>query len=129
MTCPSPVSAPSSLTRAHYSQNAMSFFASIGLPRRSTPLPYTTLFRSPFTKYDQLFVPEFNAGAMENAGAVTLLENYVFRRSEEHTSELQSRGHLVCRLLPETQKIITDELTIPCQLDFMPDGRLLITDQ
>ncbi|MFH5822395.1 aminopeptidase N [Georgenia sp. AZ-5] len=33
----------------------------------------------PFTKYDQLFVPEFNAGAMENAGAVTFLENYVFR--------------------------------------------------
>ena len=33
----------------------------------------------PFEKYDQLFVPEFNAGAMENAGAVTILENYVFR--------------------------------------------------
>ncbi|EIE98243.1 aminopeptidase N [Saccharomonospora glauca] len=33
----------------------------------------------PFTKYDQLFVPEFNAGAMENAGAVTFLEDYVFR--------------------------------------------------
>jgi aminopeptidase N len=36
-------------------------------------LPY------PFAKYDQLFVPEFNAGAMENAGAVTFLEGYVFR--------------------------------------------------
>jgi aminopeptidase N len=36
-------------------------------------LPY------PFAKYDQLFVPEFNAGAMENAGAVTFLESYVFR--------------------------------------------------
>ncbi|KQX65826.1 aminopeptidase N [Angustibacter sp. Root456] len=36
-------------------------------------LPY------PFEKYDQLFVPEFNAGAMENAGAVTFLEAYVFR--------------------------------------------------
>ncbi|WP_298991190.1 aminopeptidase N [uncultured Pseudokineococcus sp.] len=33
----------------------------------------------PFAKYDQLFVPEFNAGAMENAGAVTFLEDYVFR--------------------------------------------------
>ncbi len=33
----------------------------------------------PFPKYDQLFVPEFNAGAMENAGAVTFLESYVFR--------------------------------------------------
>ncbi len=33
----------------------------------------------PFEKYDQLFVPEFNAGAMENAGCVTFLEDYVFR--------------------------------------------------
>jgi aminopeptidase N len=35
--------------------------------------------RYPFGKYDQLFVPEFNAGAMENAGCVTFLEEYVFR--------------------------------------------------
>ncbi|MDT7708765.1 MAG: aminopeptidase [Pseudonocardiales bacterium] len=35
--------------------------------------------RYPFGKYDQLFVPEFNAGAMENVGAVTFLEDYVFR--------------------------------------------------
>jgi aminopeptidase N len=33
----------------------------------------------PFEKYDQLFVPEFNAGAMENAGAVTITDTYVFR--------------------------------------------------
>ena len=33
----------------------------------------------PFGKYDQIFVPEFNAGAMENAGAITILEDYVFR--------------------------------------------------
>jgi aminopeptidase N len=33
----------------------------------------------PFVKYDQAFVPEFNAGAMENAGAVTLTDDYVFR--------------------------------------------------
>ncbi|ROR38465.1 aminopeptidase N [Kitasatospora cineracea] len=36
-------------------------------------------FAYPFAKYDQLFVPEFNAGAMENAGAVTLRDQYVFR--------------------------------------------------
>ncbi|KJE25436.1 Membrane alanyl aminopeptidase [Frankia torreyi] len=36
-------------------------------------------YRYPFGKYDQLFVPEFNAGAMENAGCVTFLEEYVFR--------------------------------------------------
>ncbi|MGQ0775482.1 MAG: aminopeptidase N [Pseudonocardiales bacterium] len=35
--------------------------------------------RYPFEKYDQIFVPEFNAGAMENAGCVTFLEDYVFR--------------------------------------------------
>ncbi|WP_283137853.1 aminopeptidase N [Rhizohabitans arisaemae] len=35
--------------------------------------------RYPFGKYDQLFVPEFNAGAMENAGCVTFLEDYIFR--------------------------------------------------
>ena len=35
--------------------------------------------RYPFGKYDQLFVPEFNVGAMENAGCVTFLEEYVFR--------------------------------------------------
>lgn len=42
---------------------------------------YEERFRRPypFDKYDQLFVPEFNAGAMENAGAVTIVETYVFR--------------------------------------------------
>ena len=42
-------------------------------------LPY------PFTKYDQLFVPEFNSGAMENAGAVTFVEAYVFRSKVPET--------------------------------------------
>ncbi|MFL6124201.1 aminopeptidase N, partial [Actinophytocola sp.] len=40
---------------------------------RSFGVPY------PFEKYDQCFVPEFNAGAMENAGCITFLEDYVFR--------------------------------------------------
>ncbi|MET0189352.1 MAG: aminopeptidase N [Pseudonocardia sediminis] len=40
----------------------------------------------PFGKYDQLFVPEFNAGAMENAGAVTFLEDYVFRSRVTRTN-------------------------------------------
>jgi aminopeptidase N len=42
---------------------------------------YESIFERPypFGKYDQLFVPEFNAGAMENAGCVTFLEDYVFR--------------------------------------------------
>ena len=42
----------------------------------------------PYEKYDQLFVPEFNAGAMENAGCVTFVENYVFRsKAPEATVE------------------------------------------
>ena len=42
----------------------------------------------PFEKYDQIFVPEFNAGAMENAGCVTFVESYVFRsRATEATVE------------------------------------------
>ncbi len=36
----------------------------------------------PFGKYDQLFVPEYNAGAMENAGCVTIMEDYIFRSRE-----------------------------------------------
>jgi len=45
----------------------------------------------PFGKYDQLFVPEFKEGAMENAGAVTFLEDYVFR-SRVTDSARESRG-------------------------------------
>ena len=44
-----------------------------GFYHREFGLPYA------FGKYDQIFVPEFNAGAMENSGAVTFLEDYVFR--------------------------------------------------
>ena len=48
----------------------------------------------PFGKYDQLFVPEFNAGAMENAGAVTFLEDYVFR-SKVTDSRYERRGETI----------------------------------
>ena len=47
--------------------------------RASTGIHANFGMRYPFDKYDQLFVPEFNAGAMENAGCVTIAENYVFR--------------------------------------------------
>jgi aminopeptidase N len=43
-------------------------------------------YRYPWPKYDQLFVPEFNAGAMENAGCVTFLEDYIFRSKVTDTS-------------------------------------------
>jgi len=51
-------------------------------------------YRYPFGKYDQLFVPEFNAGAMENAGAVTFLEDYVFR-SKVTDAAYERRGETV----------------------------------
>src|SRR2546429_4324716 len=80
------------------------FFLMIRRPPRSTLFPYTTLFRS--------LAP---AGTPEVAGTVLEIritrgpENHLvlsFRpvRSEEHTSELQSRLHLVCRLLLEKKK-------------------------
>ncbi|MFN8170111.1 MAG: aminopeptidase N [Candidatus Nanopelagicales bacterium] len=48
----------------------------------------------PFGKYDQLFVPEFNAGAMENAACVTILEDYVFR-SRVTDSAYEQRANTV----------------------------------
>ncbi len=51
---------------------------------------YADLFDHPFpfAKYDQIFVPEFNSGAMENVGAVTFSENYVFRDPPTDTQRL-----------------------------------------
>ncbi len=48
----------------------------------------------PFAKYDQLFVPEFNAGAMENAGAVTIRDQYVFR-SKVTDAAYESRAETI----------------------------------
>src|SRR5437660_3487051 len=62
-------------------------------PPRSTLFPYTTLFRS----YDPPVVGP-DRGRPAGGQAVGVV------RSEEHTSELQSRGHLVCRLLLEKKK-------------------------
>ena len=57
--------------------------------------------RYPFGKYDQLFVPEYKAGAMENAGCVTFLEDYVFRsrvtdfrRQSRATTILHEMAHM-----------------------------------
>src|SRR5215510_16009412 len=66
------------------------FFLMIRRPPRSTLFPYTTLFRSPRSQR------RWTPGPPRSAPRP--------RRSEEHTSELQSRGHLVCRLLLEKKK-------------------------
>src|SRR2546422_6787354 len=69
-------------------------------PPRSTLFPYTTLFRS------RDGIKTVIVGA-PNVGKSSLL-NRLVGRSEEHTSELQSRLHLVCRLLLEKKKKRTD---------------------
>src|SRR5438874_6752015 len=69
----------------------------------SAPLfPYTTLFRSSVRTLDQLteFVAGFN-GRRPQVRAATVEAGHELGRSEEHTSELQSRRDLVCRLLLE----------------------------
>src|SRR2546422_9422992 len=74
------------------------FFLMIRRPPRSTLFPYTTLFRSHYGKNRRVRSPE-NA-----APAGRRFNRYGKERSEEHTSELQSRLHLVCRLLLEKKK-------------------------
>src|SRR5258708_29418604 len=78
-------------------------------PPRSTLFPYTTLFRSALAALgvrpgDEVIVPAFTwvstPNVVEYMGARPCT-----RRSEEHTSELQSPDHLVCRLLLEKKKI------------------------
>src|SRR6266508_6558696 len=67
------------------------FFLMIRRPPRSTLFPYTTLFRSP----TKLGKQDASVATVSSAPFPPVW------RSEEHTSELQSRGHLVCRLLLE----------------------------
>src|SRR5690554_7618690 len=74
-------------------------------PPRSTLFPYTTLFRSVEALPCESFAAIFEAIKSGQAGCGMLpVENALAGRSEEHTSELQSRPHLVCRLLLEKKK-------------------------
>src|SRR5207253_9424968 len=79
------------------------FFLMIRRPPRSTLFPYTTLFRSrgqPFAHHKCIV-----AGLHDDQLSVRRADRKgLGARSEEHTSELQSRGHLVCRLLLEKKK-------------------------
>src|SRR3989442_9927135 len=75
-------------------------------PPRSTLFPYTTLFRSRETNREGSMlgqvVPARRKGMLLSLIPLALL--VISARSEEHTSELQSRPHLVCRLLLEKKK-------------------------
>src|SRR3712207_7973601 len=90
------------------------FFLMIRRPPRSTLFPYTTLFRSAQRDVarDQLALVERHEVRREGRGDVRAergellvdLRHVAVARSEEHTSELQSRQYLVCRLLLEKKK-------------------------
>src|SRR3712207_7491997 len=91
----------------------MFFFLMIRRPPRSTLFPYTTLFRS-FAKLGGTVAllsssPLAQLEACARGQGIALLPTRLAeadeRRSEEHTSELQSRQYLVCRLLLEKKKI------------------------
>src|SRR2546429_6817689 len=73
-------------------------------PPRSTLFPYTTLFRSPLVENHDI---DYVRATLPNVGGITEMMKIAAiceTRSEEHTSELQSRLHLVCRLLLEKKK-------------------------
>src|SRR3989442_810776 len=89
------------------------FFLMIRRPPRSTLFPYTTLFRSAGVLHaDQTLAvmpddPALGEFQAEFKGVLGMMEerpSEITERSEEHTSELQSRPHLVCRLLLEKKK-------------------------
>src|SRR2546422_7221099 len=74
-------------------------------PPRSTLFPYTTLFRSPFVDLEIAVREARHERGQHVLDAEAAAEvGMVHVRSEEHTSELQSRLHLVCRLLLEKKK-------------------------
>src|SRR3712207_7704222 len=100
------------------------FFLMIRRPPRSTLFPYTTLFRSLFLGAGralllQLAHPWVAAGISQHsttlADPIGRFHRTFTTRSEEHTSELQSRQYLVCRLLLEKKKLKSPHLTI-CHL-------------
>src|SRR2546422_7291631 len=82
------------------------FFLMIRRPPRSTLFPYTTLFRSsPLTASIMGPIEQLVAEQFPGVPVVPVMEaGATDGRSEEHTSELQSRLHLVCRLLLEKKK-------------------------
>src|SRR5256884_4616127 len=81
-------------------------------PPRSTLFPYTTLFRSIKEAESLKF-----SDVLQPAVAYRSLEETLNKRSEEHTSELQSRLHLVCRLLLEKKKIVMHIQTVAASND------------
>src|SRR3989442_3808832 len=96
------------------------FFLMIRRPPRSTLFPYTTLFRSNFKIDGAIYFPNsllsFSGSSDANGYMLLIADKINFTgnstRSEEHTSELQSRPHLVCRLLLEKKKIFMSHVPL-----------------
>src|SRR5205814_6895128 len=101
------------------------FFLMIPPPPRSTLFPYTTLFRSPCARAGVRSCPRYRfsmpttvsgndvgwkRAASSSSSSATGRRNWP--RSEEHTSELQSLRHLVCRLLLEKKKMTKNEIIL-----------------
>src|SRR2546429_997721 len=78
-------------------------------PPRSTLFPYTTLFRSPTTNWALRPKAESCRSSTFPGASSLATSTPTVVRSEEHTSELQSRLHLVCRLLLEKKKRLSTE--------------------
>src|SRR5438309_11779486 len=81
------------------------FFLILRRPPRSTLFPYTTLFRS--LEGEAVLATDEDVGKADRGFEVRLVGQLRWlpgKRSEEHTSELQSQFHLVCRLLLEKKK-------------------------
>src|SRR3712207_8475867 len=92
-------------------------------PPRSTLFPYTTLFRSqPADAETWLRLAQFELdqgdgrAALKAVGPALYLNPRSTTRSEEHTSELQSRQYLVCRLLLEKKNSLPSSLPLPTRL-------------
>src|SRR2546430_11506646 len=79
------------------------FFLMIRRPPRSTLFPYTTLFRSDRAEANTRLLRSAVVGCVRGCGS-GLEAKGSRKRSEEHTSELQSQSNLVCRLLLEKKK-------------------------
>src|SRR5712664_4662899 len=87
-----------SIGRIKIDQPVIFFVIMMRRPPRSTLFPYTTLFRSPGAAW------LMDASRVEVTAVCSSESSGVAGRSEEHTSELQSRSELVCRLLLEKKK-------------------------
>src|SRR3712207_9469092 len=105
------------MSRYYYFHTDLFFFLMIRRPPRSTLFPYTTLFRSSEVAGREVWLKREDLNhtgshKINNAIGQALLARrmgkprVIAERSEEHTSELQSRQYLVCRLLLEKKKTI-----------------------